>query len=291
MPDGSPWPRISIVTPSYNQGQFIEETIRSVLLQGYPNLEYIIIDGGSTDESIEIIKKYESHLKYWTSEKDRGQYHAINKGFAHATGEILGWINSSDLFCSWTFEVLASVFNQNKEVQWVTSRYPLRWNVYGLPVKMKQAKGYCKELFFQNKLDIMQESTFWRKSLWDKAGAYLLEEYPHAADFELWARFFTLENLYSLELPLGGNRIHSQQRYQNQAYSNERKNIISEYSRNFPGGFMNIARNFFVSSRMHEVPYLRFIVNKYFGYDLYSVITYNDEISTKWKVCTNKQIF
>ncbi len=96
-PDGKPWPKITIVTPSYNQGQFIEETIRSVLLQNYPNLEYIIIDGGSTDQSVEVIKKYEPWLSYWVSEPDRGQPHAINKGFSMATGEIVQWINSDDL--------------------------------------------------------------------------------------------------------------------------------------------------------------------------------------------------
>src|SRR5438105_6022991 len=93
----NPWPKISIVTPSYNQGQFIEETIRSVLLQGYPDLEYIIIDGGSQDESVEIIKKYEPWLTYWVSEQDRGQSHAINKGFDRSTGLILGWLNSDDV--------------------------------------------------------------------------------------------------------------------------------------------------------------------------------------------------
>lgn len=98
MPDGRPWPKISIVTPSYNQGEFIEETIRSVLLQGYPNLEYIIIDGGSTDGSVEIIKKYKKHFTYWVSEADRGQSHAINKGFKHATGELFGWLNSDDYY-------------------------------------------------------------------------------------------------------------------------------------------------------------------------------------------------
>jgi cellulose synthase/poly-beta-1,6-N-acetylglucosamine synthase-like glycosyltransferase len=92
------WPKISIVTPSYNQGRFIEETIRSVLLQGYPNLEYIIIDGGSTDNSVEIINKYEPWLTYWVSEPDRGQSHGINKGFEKATCEVFGWLNSDDYF-------------------------------------------------------------------------------------------------------------------------------------------------------------------------------------------------
>lgn len=98
MPDGSPWPRVSIVTPSYNQAQFIEETIRSVLLQGYPNLEYIIIDGGSTDESVEIIRKYQVWLAYWISEKDAGQSDGINKGLRRATGEIWAWMNSDDWY-------------------------------------------------------------------------------------------------------------------------------------------------------------------------------------------------
>jgi glycosyltransferase involved in cell wall biosynthesis len=112
-PDGSPWPRISIVTPSFSQGQFIEETIRSILLQGYPDVEYIIIDGGSTDQSVEIIKKYEVWLSYWVSEKDRGQAHAINKGLAKASGEIFQFINSDDVLLKEAFLQVASAFTGN----------------------------------------------------------------------------------------------------------------------------------------------------------------------------------
>ncbi len=108
QPMGNNWPKVSIVTPSYNQGDFIEETIRSVLLQGYPNLEYIIIDGGSSDNSVEIIERYSQWLTYWVSEADNGQANAINKGFKRANGEILGWLNSDDTFLPHTLANMAA---------------------------------------------------------------------------------------------------------------------------------------------------------------------------------------
>lgn len=111
MDDGSDWPKISIVTPSYNQGEFVEETIRSILLQGYPNLEYIVIDGGSQDESAEVIRKYESWLAYWVSERDRGQSHAINKGWERATGTILAWLNSDDWFDQGVLPTVSNIFS------------------------------------------------------------------------------------------------------------------------------------------------------------------------------------
>jgi glycosyltransferase involved in cell wall biosynthesis len=119
MPDGSSWPKISIVTPSYNQGQFIEETIRSVLLQGYPNLEYIIMDGASTDGSVEIIKKYSPWLMYWMSESDAGQGYAINAGWQRGTGNILSWVNSDDLLMPNTLQNVASIFHSNKDAGFV----------------------------------------------------------------------------------------------------------------------------------------------------------------------------
>ena len=101
MPDGRPWPMVSIVTPSYNQGRFIEETIRSVLLQGYPDIEHIVVDGGSTDNTLEILKKHERVYNLrWLSEPDKGQSDAVNKGFRMAKGDIIGWLNSDDVYFS-----------------------------------------------------------------------------------------------------------------------------------------------------------------------------------------------
>ena len=113
MPDGSEWPRISIITPSYNYGQFLEETIRSVLLQGYPNLEYIIIDGGSADNSVEIIRKYEPWLQYWISEPDNGQTDAIQKGFSKSTGVVWNWLNSDDILEKNALQHIAKAFKNN----------------------------------------------------------------------------------------------------------------------------------------------------------------------------------
>jgi len=120
LSDSSVYPRISIITPSYNQGQFIEETIQSVLSQNYPNLEYIIIDGGSIDGSVEIIKKYAHHLSYWVSEKDNGQSDAINKGLRLATGEIWAYINSDDVYQPGIFHKVAQQFMNNPNIYWVT---------------------------------------------------------------------------------------------------------------------------------------------------------------------------
>ena len=115
-------PKISVVTPSYNQARFLEACIESVLGQNYPNLEYIVMDGGSTDGSIEIIKKYEKHITYWKSERDAGQFDAINQGLNKSTGEIMTWINSDDLLHPWAFELVSWVFLTRPEVLWLTGR-------------------------------------------------------------------------------------------------------------------------------------------------------------------------
>jgi hypothetical protein len=118
--DGTPWPRISIVTPTLNQGQFIEETIRSVLLQGYPNLEYVVIDGGSTDATLDIIERYAPWIARWVSESDRGTSHALNKGWSKATGQILGWLNSDDVYTRGALITVGEIFGNVNETATAT---------------------------------------------------------------------------------------------------------------------------------------------------------------------------
>jgi glycosyltransferase involved in cell wall biosynthesis len=125
MSNGNPWPRVSIVTPSFNQGQFIEATIRSVLLQGYPNLEYIIIDGGSTDGSVEVIRKYEDSVAYWVSEQDQGQSDAINKGWKLARGEIVAYLNSDDLYLPGTVSRVVRHFLAHPDISVVYGSHRL----------------------------------------------------------------------------------------------------------------------------------------------------------------------
>ena len=204
-----PYPKISVVTPNYNQGDFIEKTIISVLHQSYPNVEYLIIDGGSTDNSISIIKKYESQLQYWVSEKDQGMYHAINKGFSMATGDIMCWINSDDVLWEDALSHVAAIFLKYPKVCWLQG-YPSVIDEQGELLFQREPIA-TKEHFYNLRFNkdfsfIQQESTFWRKSLWEKAGGQLDTNYSLAADFELWLRFFKHESLYCTKNQLAAFR-------------------------------------------------------------------------------------
>lgn len=173
MPDGSPWPKISIVTPSFNQAQYIEETIRSVLLQGYPNLEYIIIDGGSTDGSVEIIKKYEPWLTYWISEPDRGQSHAINKGFSTSTGDIIAWINSDDYYLPGAFSAVALEFLHSNWVHGATIVIEENSCIQRL-IEPERAADSKIDACFKNDVSfnftVSQPGHFWAKTLINEIG-------------------------------------------------------------------------------------------------------------------------
>ncbi len=184
-PSSRPWPKISIVTPSYNQGQFIEETIRSVLLQGYPDLEYMVIDGGSDDGSVEIIKKYEPWLAYWVSEPDRGQSHAINKGWERATGEIMAWLNSDDLYRIGAFQHAAIGIQQRENVAFLYSDCSY---VDEQSEEIHRAKGHVtdfEQMLLGNVID--QQTVFIRARALRSSGL-LREELNYVMDYELWLR-------------------------------------------------------------------------------------------------------
>lgn len=214
MPNGRPWPLVSIVTPSYNQGQFIEETIRSVLLQGYPNLEYIIMDGGSTDNSVEIIRKYEPWLTYWVSELDQGQTHAINKGWRKATGEYVTWINSDDLLLPASLRLTVTILE--------LERYDL---VYG-DVRLIDSNSLlgsrigCGSFSIESVLrwkhnPVPQQGFLMRRSLLDTVG-YLDETLDFCMDRDYWIRIA----LYGargrpITEKLGAFRIHDDSKTSN----------------------------------------------------------------------------
>lgn len=208
-------PKISIVTPSFNQGEFLEECIDSILSQNYPNLEYIIMDGGSTDGSVEIIKKYEKHLTYWQSQPDGGQYNAVNDGFKRTTGEIMAWLNSDDKYHRDAFFKVALLFESSPGVEWLTG-HPTFWGKSGEFIHMEPVlPTYCRKDFLEGRYNqpfIQQESTFWKRSLWNRAGNCLRTDLGYAGDLELWVRFFRHALLYSVDTFLGGYRSHGNQK-------------------------------------------------------------------------------
>lgn len=205
------FPKISIVTPSFNQAQFLEETIQSVLNQNYPNLEYIIIDGGSSDGSVEIIKKYEKYLHFWISEKDEGHGHALNKGFSHTSGEIMAWINSDDKYTPWSFKTVAEIFTLFPYVNWIVG-FNSWWNATGAMISVARIPKNIYDFLLGNYCWIQQESTFWRRSLWEQSGGYINQNYRYMVDGELWTRFFLYTDLYSVDCILSGYRYHQTNR-------------------------------------------------------------------------------
>ena len=240
--------KISIVTPCLNQQTFLQRTIESVVGQCYPNLEYIIVDGGSTDGTCEIIEKHKQHLSCWISEPDDGQYHALNKGFAKSSGQIMAWLNADDIYMPYTLRVVSQIFSSFPNVDWITSLLPAIVNHEDAIISIKPRRGFTRSLFMQGLLMttgktgehgfIQQESTFWRRSLWAKAGGRLDTRYGLAADFALWGKFFRFSNLYGVNAVLSGFRLHGDQRsvQHQQPYRAEALQALAEGGGSTPRG-------------------------------------------------------
>ena len=183
-------PRISIITPSYNQGRYLEQTICSVVKQAYPNLEYIVIDGGSTDNSIEIIKKYESKIQFWSSEPDSGQAEAINKGFQLATGEIVSWINSDDYYSHGVFDKVAEAYLdcEEKDSFWLTFSIQHIHSERSRNRIIHQARINNLEQCMYKLVHVNQQGSFWSRNITQQIG--LLAEQLHLGlDTEYFLRF------------------------------------------------------------------------------------------------------
>jgi glycosyltransferase involved in cell wall biosynthesis len=181
-------PKISIVTPSFDQGEFLEQTIVSVLDQNYPDLEYIVIDGGSNDNSVDIIRKYEKYLAYWVSEQDRGQSHAINKGFSKATGDIFGWLNSDDRLEAGALEMVAEFSTLYPDAGAFVG-HGRKVDVSGNTTYYKKPDKLTFDRFcgWMDGGNFMQPSCFFRRSSWEAAGP-LDEDIHIALDVDLWLR-------------------------------------------------------------------------------------------------------
>jgi glycosyltransferase involved in cell wall biosynthesis len=202
------WPRISLVTPVRNSVRYLEATIRSVLGQHYPNLEYILVDGASTDGSLDIIRKYEAQLHSWISESDRGMYDALNKGFARSSGNLMGWISATDLLHGGSLFVVGSVFRTFPQVEWITGRAS-GFSEDGMAVEILNLRRWSRLPFLAGaNRYIQQESTFWRRSLWERAGSRVDDSRRNCSDFELWVRLFRYAKLYPVDALIGGFRSH-----------------------------------------------------------------------------------
>jgi glycosyltransferase involved in cell wall biosynthesis len=245
-------PKITIVTPSYNQGIFIDQTIRSVLSQGYENLEYIVIDGGSTDDSLSIINSYSSKISRIISEPDKGQSDAINKGFQLATGEILGWLNSDDILLPGSLNKVAGYFSQNPGCKWVAGNC-IFTNIFLKPVwqyNVPQIKPEEYLKFWEGNY-LSQPSVFFKKELFDEAGGVNIDLH-YAMDLDLWLRFMAISPLHVINAGLSINRT-----YPNTKTSTGKETAIDEIA----GIIFNSSLN---NKQGFTLPFIKSALRKYF---------------------------
>ncbi|HEX9012969.1 MAG TPA: glycosyltransferase family 2 protein [Anaerolineaceae bacterium] len=209
MPDlAASLPKVSIITPSFRQGKYLEASIRSVLEQNYPNLEYIIVDGGSTDESVDIIKKYQDRLAWWVSEKDRGHADALNKGFAHATGEILAWLNSDDTYFPGAVADAVAALQSSPRAGMVYGDADLIDDA-GRTIGRFASRQTDYRRLLRGSVHIPQATTFFRADLWRQVGPLDLSLF-FSFDYDLWVKLAKVSDLLYVPHRWANFRIHSQ---------------------------------------------------------------------------------
>ena len=232
--------KISIVVPVFNMVNTIEQTLGSIWHQNYQNLQVIVVDGGSTDGTKEFLDKNSSKIDILISEKDNGQYHAIQKGINLADGEVVSWLNADDVYFPWTFISVSRCFEMDENIRWI-SGLPAFLDANGNlshihnNLSARPQRSILKGAFRKNVFGyLQQESMFYKKSLWDKVGGINLN-YKLAADFELWLRFAEETALVSVNSPLAAFRIDPNSRSKKlvKEYSNEVRFVLDEVGSQF----------------------------------------------------------
>lgn len=229
--------KISVVVPCYNMEAYIRQTIASIINQNYNNLELIIVDGGSTDSTLQILNEYDSYISLLISEHDEGQYFAVNKGLSAATGDIVCWLNADDIYFPWTLKLVNKVFTENSQIFWISgatstmNESSLINSLGGSPI-VKQSKSILKGKFREKVFGYLQnEGMFWRREVQENCGL-TNTKYKLAADFELWTRFAIKYELLSISFPLASFRIRDDSRSSSQrlAYVEEVDEVCRKLS-------------------------------------------------------------
>lgn len=230
------YPLVSIITPSYNQAEFLEDTIKSIIKQDYANIEHIIIDGSSADGSVDIIQKYKKHLAYWVSEPDKGQSNAINKGFSHAKGTIYAWLNSDDLLSPSAVRIAVHYLTREPEIGLVYGDR-LHIDSKGNVVGINRCPSHDTNMFRRN-FTLPQETVFFRREFIEKVGG-VDESLKFSMDFDLWCKMNQVTKMYHIPAFIGCFREHGSAKSitfhdsQNTAYEEYREEHAKVYYKYF----------------------------------------------------------
>ncbi|MBN4050649.1 glycosyltransferase [Gammaproteobacteria bacterium AH-315-M22] len=272
-------PKITVVTPSYNQAQFLEDTIKSVLGQKYPNLEYIVIDGGSTDNSVDIIKKYNDQISYWVSEKDNGQAHAVNKGFVRASGDIVGWLNSDDIYLPGTLASVVDYFKQYSDSEVIYGNHVVT-DQYNNPLWIKKELPFSIRRLEHHSY-MSQPATFIKRSAIDKVG--LLDESLYfLLDWEYFIRLGKVCKFRHVPETFATYRLHEIAKTAvqsgQQRFTEEKESVIERHRYNptknmaFNKGYhrvlemLSLLARALVVIRSNPINYVRYVKYKRAGY-------------------------